>query len=93
MISLNHNSEKSYLSSDKICKSDHTYSALDHVYTHEFLNTIKCPGVPNHLITLKIEAPVMLLRNIDQSARLCNGTSLIITKLENQVNETKILSE
>ncbi|KAG5574165.1 hypothetical protein H5410_063931 [Solanum commersonii] len=30
MISLNHNPEKSYLSSDKICKSDHTYSALEH---------------------------------------------------------------
>lgn len=30
-ISLNHNPEKSYLSSDKICKPDHTYSALQHV--------------------------------------------------------------
>ncbi|KAG5570921.1 hypothetical protein H5410_060687 [Solanum commersonii] len=75
MISLNHNPEKSYLSSDKICKSDHTYSALEHVHTPDFLNTIKCSGVPNHSIILKVRVPVMLLRNIDQIAGLCNGTS------------------
>ncbi|KAH0682656.1 hypothetical protein KY285_020165 [Solanum tuberosum] len=92
MISLNHNPEKSYLSSDKICKSDHTYSALEHVHTPDFLNTIKCSGVPNHSITLKVGVPVMLLRNIDQAAGLCNGTRLIVTKLGNQVIEAKILS-
>lgn len=48
MISLNHNPEKSYLSSDKICKSNHTYTALEHVHIPEILNTIKCSGVPNH---------------------------------------------
>uniref|UniRef100_A0A0V0IDP9 ATP-dependent DNA helicase n=1 Tax=Solanum chacoense TaxID=4108 RepID=A0A0V0IDP9_SOLCH len=92
MISLNHNPEKSYLSSDKICKSDHTYSALEHVHTPDFLNTIKCSGVPNHSITLKVGVPVMLLRNIDQAAGLCNGTRLIVTKLGNQVIEAKVLS-
>ncbi|XP_070004772.1 uncharacterized protein [Nicotiana sylvestris] len=69
MISLNQSSEKSYLSSDTICSSDNTYSALEHV------------GIP-----------VMLLRNIDQSAGLCNGTRLIITKLGNQVIEAKVLA-
>ncbi|XP_070050498.1 uncharacterized protein [Nicotiana tomentosiformis] len=68
MISLNESSEKSYLNSDTICSSDHTYSALEHV------------GIP-----------VMLLRNIDQPAGLCNGISLIITKLGNQVIEAKVL--
>ncbi|KAM3361987.1 ATP-dependent DNA helicase pif1 isoform X1 [Capsicum galapagoense] len=68
MISLNQIPKKSYLSSDKICGSDQTYSALEHVHTPEFLNTIKCSGVPNHAITLKVGVPVMLLRNIDQSA-------------------------
>ncbi|XP_015166583.1 ATP-dependent DNA helicase PIF1-like [Solanum tuberosum] len=92
MISLNHNPEKSYLSSDKICKSNHTYSALEHVHTPDFLNTIKCSGVPNHSITLKVGVPVMLLRNIDQAAGLCNGTRLIVTKLGNQVIEAKVLS-
>uniref|UniRef100_A0A1S4BHJ9 ATP-dependent DNA helicase n=1 Tax=Nicotiana tabacum TaxID=4097 RepID=A0A1S4BHJ9_TOBAC len=92
MISLNHSYEKSYLSSDTICSSDQTYSALEHVHTPEFLNTIKCSGVPNHTVTLKVGVPVMLLRNIDQSTRLCNGTRLIITRLGNQVIEAKVLS-
>ncbi|KAM3266231.1 hypothetical protein P3L10_003225 [Capsicum annuum] len=92
MISLNQNPEKSYLSSDKICGSDQTYSALEHVHTPEFLNTIKCSGVPNHAITLKVGVSVMLLRNIDQSAGLCNGTRLIVTRLGNQVIEAKVLS-
>ncbi|XP_075097903.1 uncharacterized protein LOC142175223 [Nicotiana tabacum] len=92
MISLNHSPEKSYLSSDTICSSDQTYSSLEHVHTPEFLNTIKCSGVPNHALTLKVGVPVMLLRNIDQSTGLCNGTRLIITKLGNQVIEAKVLS-
>uniref|UniRef100_A0A1S3ZWQ4 ATP-dependent DNA helicase n=1 Tax=Nicotiana tabacum TaxID=4097 RepID=A0A1S3ZWQ4_TOBAC len=92
MISLNESSEKSYLSSDTIWNSNSTYSALEHVHTPEFLNTIKCSGVPNHALTLKVGIPVMLLRNIDQSAGLCNGTRLIITKLGNQVIEAKVLA-
>ncbi|XP_047264096.1 uncharacterized protein LOC124896570 [Capsicum annuum] len=88
MISLNQNPEKSYLSSDKICDSDQTYSALEHVHTPEFLNIIKCSSVPNHAITLKVGVPVMLLRNIE----LCNGTRLIVTRLGNQVIEAKVLS-
>ncbi|KAM3268721.1 ATP-dependent DNA helicase pif1-like [Capsicum chacoense] len=92
MIFLNQNPEKSYLSSDKICGSDQTYLALEHVHTPEFLNTIKCSGVSNHAITLKVGVPVMLLRNIEQSEGLCNGTRLIVTRLGNQVTEAKVLS-
>ncbi|OIT30628.1 hypothetical protein A4A49_52816 [Nicotiana attenuata] len=92
MISLNHSPQKTYLSSDTVCMSDHSFSALEHVHTPEFLNSIKCSGIPNHSITLKVGVPVMLLRNIDQSSGLCNGTRLIITRLENRVIEAKVLS-
>lgn len=92
MVSLNHNLEKTYLSSDSVCMFDHSFSALEHVYTPEFLNSIKCSEIPNHSITLKVGVPVMLLRNIDQSLGLCNGTRLIITRLGNRVIEAKVLS-
>ncbi|XP_009805045.2 uncharacterized protein [Nicotiana sylvestris] len=91
-VSLNHSPEKTYLTSDTVCMSDNSLSALEHVHTPKFLNSIKCSGIPNHSITLKVGVPVMLLRNIDQSSGLCNGTRLIITRLENRVIETKVLS-
>jgi len=34
----------------------------------------------------------MLLRNMDQSEGLCNGTRLIVTRLANHVNEARIIS-
>ncbi|XP_047270422.1 ATP-dependent DNA helicase PIF1-like [Capsicum annuum] len=76
----------------RYCMSDHSFTALEHVHTPKFLNSIKCSGIPNHSITLKVGVPVMLLRNIDQSSGLCNGTRLIITKLGNRVIKAKILS-
>uniref|UniRef100_A0A1S4B7Z3 ATP-dependent DNA helicase PIF1-like n=1 Tax=Nicotiana tabacum TaxID=4097 RepID=A0A1S4B7Z3_TOBAC len=91
-VSLNNSPEKTYLTSDTVCMSDNSLSALEHVHTPEFLNSIKCSGIPNHSITLKVGVPVMLLRNINQSSGLCNGTRLIITRLENRVIETKVLS-
>ncbi|KAM3304168.1 hypothetical protein P3S67_015200 [Capsicum chacoense] len=83
MISLSYGQEKSYLSFDTVCMSDHPFTCLRHVHAPEFLNSIKCSGIPNYSITLKVGVPVMLLRNIDQSVGLCNYTRLTITRLEN----------
>ncbi|XP_073225768.1 uncharacterized protein [Cicer arietinum] len=50
-------------------------------FTPEFLNDMKYSGIPNHRLKLKIDVPVMLLRNIDQASGLCNGTRLLINEL------------
>ncbi|XP_075096423.1 uncharacterized protein LOC107797244 [Nicotiana tabacum] len=92
MVSLNQSQPKTFFSFDTICMSDDAFTGLEHIHTLEFLNTIKCSGIPNHVITLKVGVPVMLLRNIDPSSGLCNGTRLIITRLGNRVIEAKILS-
>ncbi|ONI30172.1 hypothetical protein PRUPE_1G234700, partial [Prunus persica] len=44
------------------------------------------------LNTLKIGMPIMLLRNLNQSSGLCNGTRLVITQLCDKVIEAKILA-
>ncbi|XP_057248138.1 uncharacterized protein LOC130590152 [Beta vulgaris subsp. vulgaris] len=62
------------------------------IYSTEFLNTIKCSGLPNHSIRLKVGAPVMLLRNIDQTSGLCNGTRLVVNHLGNRVIEATVIS-
>ncbi|KAM3305365.1 hypothetical protein P3S67_012231 [Capsicum chacoense] len=91
IVSLNHNPKKTYPSSNTVCMSDHSFTALEHVHTPKFLNSIKCFGIPNHSITLNVGVPIMLLRNIDQSSGMCNGTRLIITRLGNWIIEAKIL--
>jgi ATP-dependent DNA helicase PIF1 len=62
------------------------------VYPQEYLNTITLSGMPVHSITLKVGCPIILLRNLDPSIGLCNGTRLIITALRSRVIEAKILS-
>ncbi|KAH7665752.1 DNA helicase protein [Dioscorea alata] len=89
MASLNQSEGNIYLSSDATCKSDSNIDLLEDLHTPEFLNNIKCSGVPNHELKLKVGIPVMLLRNIDYFVGLCNGTRLVITKLENHVPEAK----
>lgn len=42
------------------------------------INTMKFLGFTNHKITLKVESPVILLRNIEKSLRLCNDIRLIV---------------
>ncbi|KAK6158487.1 hypothetical protein DH2020_005801 [Rehmannia glutinosa] len=76
----------------RTCKSDANVDFLHDLHTPEFLNGIRCSGVPNHELHLKVGTPVMLLRNIDYSIGLCNGTRLVITRLSPHVLECKILT-
>ncbi|KAL3634567.1 hypothetical protein CASFOL_021621 [Castilleja foliolosa] len=81
-----------YYSSNTVCKSDSNGDMLGDVHAPEFLNSIKCSGVSNHELNLKVGTPVMLLRNIDPSNGLCNGTRLLIIRLGSYVLECKILT-
>jgi ATP-dependent DNA helicase PIF1 len=47
----------------------------------KFLNTITLAGMPPHRLALKVNVPVILLRNLDAASGLCNGTRLIIWRL------------
>jgi len=62
------------------------------VHNLEFLNKISTFGLPNHMLSLKIGVPIVLLRNIDQASGLCNGTHLIITKMRKYILEGDIIS-
>ncbi|XP_031091013.1 uncharacterized protein LOC115996011 [Ipomoea triloba] len=92
MSNLTQGEGKTYLSSNTTCKADGSNSVLSDVHTPEFLSTIRAFGLPNHSLTLKVGSPVMLMRNIDHTLGLCNGTRLVVTKLGNHVVEGSILA-
>jgi len=56
----------------------------------EFLNTLQYSGIANHELELKV-VPILLLRNLNQSIGLCNGTRLIAKRLGQRVIEAEII--
>ncbi|XP_019158423.1 PREDICTED: uncharacterized protein LOC109155145 [Ipomoea nil] len=92
MNGINQDASMTYWSCDSVCKAESNLDMQSQVHTIEFLNSLRCSGVPNHSLTLKVGTPVMLLRNIDHSMGLCNGTRLIVTQLGNHVIEGQIIA-
>ncbi|XP_025703556.1 uncharacterized protein [Arachis hypogaea] len=92
IVNLLPGEEKEYLSADIICGSD-AYGDIDCSWiTTEFLNQIRCSGLPNHSVKLKKGVPIILLRNIDPTSGLCNGTRLIVKDLGSNVIAAEVVS-
>ncbi|GBN03199.1 hypothetical protein AVEN_136525-1, partial [Araneus ventricosus] len=58
-------------------------------FPEEFLNSLTPTGLPPYELKLKIGCIVMMLRNLAPSKGLCNGTRLIITKLQQNIIQAK----
>ena len=71
-----------------------TYTSIDTsitdegavAYPTEFLNSIESGSLPPHKLQLKIDTPIIILRNIKPPTML-NGTRAIVTILHNNVIE------
>lgn len=61
-------------------------------FTSEFLNSIDIADLPPHELKLKKNTIIMLLRNLDVSEGLCNGTRLIVTELCSNIIKSKIVT-
>ena len=68
VLSLIPTESKSYYSCDSICSSSGNLEELNLLYPLEFLNNLNFNGLPPHELTLKIGAPIMLLRNLNQAS-------------------------
>jgi len=78
------NSSQTYMSSDTFLPTNIDY-VINDINPPEILHGMNFLGFPNHAIQLKVSAPIVLLRNLDPSIGLCNGTRLIIERLGSRI--------
>ncbi len=86
-----------YLNVDSLAPTKEGASAavgvsMDSLYSVDFLNTLQFNGITNHKLELKVGVPILLLRNLNQSIGLCNGTRLIVKRLSQRVIEANIIT-
>lgn len=81
-----------YLSLDSIIPHTNSRGDVEVLYPPEYLNLLNFSGFPCHNLQLKVGAPVMLLRNMNQMAGLCNGTRMIITQLLPWIIEAEVIT-
>ncbi|XP_013632537.1 PREDICTED: ATP-dependent DNA helicase PIF1-like [Brassica oleracea var. oleracea] len=92
IISQTDGESKDYYSYDSFEVSETQSNQNDTLYAIEYLNSMEFPGLPSHKLTLKVGAPIMLLRNINQTKGLCNGTRMILTHIDERVLKADIIT-
>lgn len=85
MIDRFQGEEMVYHSFDSVEEDPHGY------YPPEFLNTLTPNGLPPHILKLKINCPIILLRNIDPANGLCNGTRLVVRGFQKNAIDAEIV--
>ncbi|GKD55321.1 DNA helicase [Tanacetum coccineum] len=83
---------KTYLIRDEAIPMGRETSETELLYPMEYLNTITFPGFPPHELQLKVGSPIMMLRNVNLSGGLCNGTRMIVTSLMSRLIEAQIIT-
>ena len=78
---------KSYLSADSILEDDHKDAV-----PNEYLNAMSPSGLPDHNLTLKVGAPIMLLRNLQagSAVSLRNGTRMVVIQMMERALEVEV---
>ena len=78
-----------YISTDQaVCETEEeAYN-----YPIEFLHSITPSGMPPHILKLKPAASLIMLRSLDNSKGLCNGTRLKILQLHPNLIHAQVLS-
>ena len=59
-------------------------------YPIEFLISVCLPGMPPHQLSLKVGSPVILIRNLNAKAGLCDGTRMQILEIGHSVLKVRL---
>jgi hypothetical protein len=81
-----------YPSVDSAELTENNYRQQSQVYPPEFLRSLKIPDLPPGELKLKVGVPIILLRNLNPSEGLCNGTRLIIRNMQSKVIDAEIIT-
>lgn len=85
--------EKLYYSADEVVQEEGTVRVrASEVYPVEYLNSMTTAGLPLSKLALKPGCPVMLLRNLDPHEGLCNGSRMVVTRMQRHVIEVRLLT-
>ena len=81
-----------YPSLDSTDSTENTYRQQSQIYSPEFLRSLKVSDLPPGELKLKTGIPIILLRNLNPSEGLCNGTRLIVHDLQSKVIDAEIIT-
>ncbi|XP_044591985.1 uncharacterized protein LOC123270113 [Cotesia glomerata] len=87
---LNETTEKIYTAIDSTENCDD--GDMTDAILPEYLNTLNPPNFPPHKLRLRKNTIVMLIRNLNLSEGLCNGTRLMVLDLSTNVLRCNILT-
>ncbi|XP_028068690.1 ATP-dependent DNA helicase PIF1-like [Camellia sinensis] len=91
MLSMLLAESQKYLTADMICLVEGE-NIDEGMHSPELLHSLNFSGIPSHCLELKKGAPIMLLKNCNQSQGLCNGTRLIVEKMRDKVIEAQVIT-
>lgn len=83
--------ETVYLSADNIIKEDGDVNESSANVPVEYLHSLEPSTLPPAMLKVKIGCPLILLRNLDPSKGLCNGTRMVLLRAQRRVLEVRIL--
>ncbi len=81
-----------YPSADLVDLPDDSTIEQPQAYSPEFLRSLKIPELPPGELKLKLGIPIILLRNLNPSEGLCNGTRLICRGFQSKVIDAEIIT-
>ena len=82
---------RQYFSADKIIYEAGADPDNAEPIAIEVLRSITSSSLPPGELNLKVSCPVILLRNLDPSRGLCNGTRMVITRMGDRVLEARLI--